>query len=83
MASPRPRKIADPSASAAELSGRSAPDDARQPTRGDIARSAYDIYLARGGEDGHDVADWLEAERRINAAPGRRRAGESGPGRVA
>jgi hypothetical protein len=28
----------------------------------DIARRAYSLYLARGGEDGSDVEDWLEAE---------------------
>jgi hypothetical protein len=29
----------------------------------DVARRAYDIYLARGCEHGHDVDDWLQAER--------------------
>ena len=29
----------------------------------DIARRAYDRYLARGREHGHDVEDWLQAER--------------------
>ena len=27
-----------------------------------IAMRAYEIYLARGGEDGHDVEDWQQAE---------------------
>jgi hypothetical protein len=31
----------------------------------DIARRAYDLYLARGREDGHDVEDWLQAEREL------------------
>jgi len=30
-----------------------------------VARRAYDLYLARGQEDGHDVDDWLEAEREL------------------
>ena len=28
----------------------------------DIAQRAYALYLARGGEHGHDVDDWLAAE---------------------
>jgi hypothetical protein len=32
---------------------------------GDIARRAYELYVARGGEDGHDIEDWLQAEREL------------------
>ena len=31
----------------------------------DVARRAYDLYLARGRTDGHDVEDWLQAEREL------------------
>ena len=31
----------------------------------DIARRAYEIYLARGDSDGNDQDDWLEAEREL------------------
>jgi hypothetical protein len=31
----------------------------------EIARRAYEIYLARGAEDGHDIEDWIAAEREI------------------
>jgi DUF2934 family protein len=34
-------------------------------TDANIARRAYDLYLARGREHGHDVQDWLQAEREI------------------
>jgi len=27
-----------------------------------IRRRAYEIYLERGGEPGHDLEDWLQAE---------------------
>ena len=37
-------------------------------TDADIARRAYDLYLARGGEPGHDVEDWLQAERDLRGA---------------
>ena len=30
-----------------------------------IAQRAYALYLARGAEDGHDVEDWLRAEREL------------------
>ena len=29
----------------------------------DIRRRAYEIYLARGEQPGHDLDDWLQAER--------------------
>jgi Protein of unknown function (DUF2934) len=34
-------------------------------TDSDVARRAYDLYLARGREHGHDVDDWLQAEREL------------------
>ena len=34
-------------------------------TNADIACRAYDIYLARGREHGHDVEDWVQAEREL------------------
>jgi hypothetical protein len=34
-------------------------------TREDIAQRAYALYLARGGEEGHDMDDWLQAEREL------------------
>ena len=30
-----------------------------------IAARAYELYLARGGTDGLDMDDWLEAERQV------------------
>jgi hypothetical protein len=32
----------------------------------DIARVAYEIYVARGRADGAHLDDWLEAERRLH-----------------
>jgi hypothetical protein len=31
----------------------------------DIANRAYALYVRRGGEHGHDLEDWLQAEREI------------------
>jgi hypothetical protein len=33
-----------------------------EPKREAVARVAYELYLRRGGEHGHDVEDWLTAE---------------------
>jgi hypothetical protein len=30
-----------------------------------ISRRAYELYSARGGEAGHDLEDWLQAEKEI------------------
>jgi hypothetical protein len=38
------------------------------PTPEEIATEAYRIYMVRGARDGHDLDDWLEAERRISQA---------------
>ena len=35
------------------------------PTREEIAQRAYEIFLARGGEPGHDLNDWLQAESEL------------------
>lgn len=31
----------------------------------EIRRRAYELYEQRGREDGHDVEDWLHAEKEI------------------
>jgi hypothetical protein len=40
----------------------------------DVARRAYDLFVSRGSEHGHDVDDWLEAERQLASPGGRSRA---------
>ncbi len=35
-----------------------------------IARRAFEIYCDRGCLDGHDLDDWLMAERELRAATG-------------
>ena len=36
-----------------------------RPSQGEIARLAYYFYQIRGWRDGHDVDDWLSAEREL------------------
>ena len=31
----------------------------------DVARRAYELYFARDREHGHDLDDWLQAEREL------------------
>ena len=38
---------------------------ASAPTTEEIAQRAYEIFLARGGEPGHDIDDWLQAESEL------------------
>ena len=37
----------------------------RRPSRTEIARLAYRLFEMRGRQDGHDVDDWLTAERQL------------------
>jgi hypothetical protein len=50
-----------------------APDPAPAVTHDQIARRAYEIYEARGADEGDALADWLTAERELRqrtSAPG-------------
>jgi hypothetical protein len=37
----------------------------RDPITEAIARRAYELFLERGGQHGHDVDDWFHAEQDI------------------
>lgn len=48
---------------------RVSPEDGKaSPTRDQIAARAYELYLQRDGESGHDVEDWLNAENELKQA---------------
>jgi hypothetical protein len=42
---------------------RQATGDTAIPTHDEIAERAHEIYLQRGGTNGCDLTDWLQAER--------------------
>ncbi|MBY0249160.1 MAG: DUF2934 domain-containing protein [Nitrospiraceae bacterium] len=42
-----------------------APEGADLSLQKEIALRAYELYLQRGGTDGHEVEDWLRAEREV------------------
>lgn len=68
-----PRKAAHPQPNAAEIKPGQMDhgvvhlrDGAvRRPTRDQIERRAYDIWLRRAGGDGNPTVDWLQAEREL------------------
>ena len=53
-----------------------------KPTEEQIRRRAYDIYEARGREDGREVDDWIIAEKELielsNAAGQKTKAAKAG-----
>jgi hypothetical protein len=46
-------------------------EDVRAQSTEDVARRAYEKYCERGCEDGHDMEDWLSAEREVNGQDAR------------
>jgi hypothetical protein len=38
------------------------------PNHDEIGRRAYEIYVERGGLPGHELENWLQAEREIESA---------------
>jgi hypothetical protein len=60
-------KVSAPmSVTAKSASGSKAAGGSEQaPTRDEIARRAYEIYLGRGGLHGADEQDWLRAESEL------------------
>jgi hypothetical protein len=42
--------------------------NAPELTDGDIARRAFEIFCERGCRHGHDLDDWLQAERELTGS---------------
>jgi hypothetical protein len=42
----------------------------QSPTLEQIELRAYELYLERGGSDGNDTDDWLQAERELRGTDG-------------
>lgn len=63
-----PRRNADlPVTTAADRSPK-ARVDGPAISEHDIACRAYDLYLARGREPGHQLDDWLQAEQELRSS---------------
>jgi hypothetical protein len=48
-----------------QASGHGVMSSRNQPTQEQIARRAYEIFLARGGQQGNPEQDWFQAEREL------------------
>jgi hypothetical protein len=59
------RKTANAVTTAADRSSKSLLNRSANMTDRDIARRAYELYETRGREHGHDLDDWLQAEREL------------------
>ena len=66
----RPRPNSATQAEAAETSA------ADSPQLEEIRIRAYEIYIERGGQPGHDLDDWLQAERELEPKVRHARAGQ-------
>jgi hypothetical protein len=53
------------SAPSAQTSTLSRAAGSAPPTQEQIATRSFEIYLARGGQPGHDVDDWFQAVREL------------------
>jgi outer membrane protein TolC len=63
MAKPARRKTGEAVITAADRSSKSLQNRSGQATDRDIARRAYELYEQRDRAHGHDIDDWLQAER--------------------
>ena len=52
-------------ATASDMPGQGDESVTPSPTYEEIAEAAYHRYLQRGGQDGHDFDDWIDAERTL------------------
>ena len=61
-------------ASMTEAAGRKARTraDATAASREEIAQRAYELFLQRGSEPGHEHEDWLQAEKNLREEKARR-----------
>ena len=60
----RPRTT--PLTKPARRTRKAAPVERTQPS---VAQRAYELFMARGGLHGHDLEDWLTAERELTSPP--------------
>jgi hypothetical protein len=54
-----------PSKKAKKSNGKQTSLPRREPTEAEIRERAHALYLARGGGEGHQLEDWLAAEREL------------------
>jgi hypothetical protein len=65
MAAPDSEPVDRPKAESSSKQSR--PSLSQSPDEYRIARLAYELFLRRGGEHGHDQEDWFKAQRQLNS----------------
>ena len=63
-------------ATSAPLGEEVSPSAADSPHLEEIRIRAYEIYMERGGQPGHDLEDWLQAEQELEPKVRRANAGQ-------
>ena len=64
-AAAKPAPAPAPAATPATQNKTEAKTPAAGPTHEQVSRRAYEIYQARGGQDGRHHDDWVQAEREL------------------
>jgi hypothetical protein len=49
--------------------------EAAEGTQQSVQERAYELFLTRGKEPGHELEDWLQAEREVQQWQGHQKAG--------
>jgi hypothetical protein len=62
---PTTKKTRPTAAKARSVPRRPTPDR-QPPTETDIALRAYQLFIERGAQHGHDLEDWLMAKRELS-----------------
>ncbi len=60
-----PKRPNPPDTQIHSLPSRRASYAAQAPSPHQISRRAYELFLKRGGDHGHDMDDWLQAETEL------------------
>jgi hypothetical protein len=60
-------KVTAPKAVKAKRGTKAAAAPKQEPTHDEIAKRAYELYLARGGDAGEPEQDWLRAESELRS----------------
>ena len=65
MASANRTSAARPNNNTGKTPSKGVSTSSRSPSREEIARRAYELWIARGRTHGHDREDWVRAEQEL------------------
>jgi hypothetical protein len=73
---PKEHRETEPHATSAAQAASAETSVADSPRHEEIRMRAYEIYIEHGGQAGHDLDDWLQAERELAPKVGHAQAGQ-------